>query len=177
MAFRLGAALFEVVQYLHKRRVVHRDLNPTNVLISPTLDELRVTDFNTAVLLSPASQPLTPTGARLYSPPEVLAGEAPMESGDVWTAGLCMYLMASGQLPQGRRHTGQLLAQRRLVELATQRACFDGPRWQRISETRKSVMAACLSIETAERPTADAVLARLAMQAQSETASGSAPEL
>ncbi|CAE8691554.1 unnamed protein product, partial [Polarella glacialis] len=91
--------LLQATDYLHSHRIVHRDIKGDNVLLSPDLTDLRLSDFNTARCLMDGGA-LTMTGTTDYSAPEILeGGESPSEGGDIWSAGLCLHLMLTGKLP------------------------------------------------------------------------------
>lgn len=91
--------LLKALDYLHCKRVLHRDVKGDNILVSHDDTELWLADFNTAHHLL-AGGSLTMTGTWEYSPPEVIVeGESASEKADVWGAGLCGYLMLKGKLP------------------------------------------------------------------------------
>ncbi|GEM_PF-816843 len=68
------------LQYAHSRGVVHRDFNPTNVLVSWSLETLRITDFGIAGRSNPLWRNLLPgtpdpkSGTRGYFAPEQYNG-------------------------------------------------------------------------------------------------------
>eukprot|EP00928_Gymnodinium_smaydae_P042507 TRINITY_DN28608_c0_g2_i1.p1 TRINITY_DN28608_c0_g2~~TRINITY_DN28608_c0_g2_i1.p1 ORF type:complete len:394 (+),score=72.08 TRINITY_DN28608_c0_g2_i1:138-1319(+) len=101
----LFVAQLQAVDYLHRRRIVHRDIKPENVLISTDLSELRLIDFNVARKLCEGAA-LSPTGSKLYAPPEAAQGEPPSEASDIWGVGLCLHVMLCGKLPDWRRKPG-----------------------------------------------------------------------
>jgi serine/threonine protein kinase len=154
----LARMLFEVVDYLHQNRIVHRDLKPQNILVSSDLKDLRLIDFNTACNLRDG-RALTPTGTKLYAPPEVVLGESPSEGGDVWSAGLCLHLALSGRLPPSRdkwedycsnadvSFTGQIQQSCSKADVS-----FRGQRWAHISRPCKALLRRCLATDKCQRP-------------------------
>merc|ERR1712176_1195419 len=88
--------LMNAIAHLHTHNIIHRDVKAENILVSLALDSIRLLDFNTATASAGA---LTMTGTIDYLPPEVLLGESPSQTSDIWSAGLCLHLMLIGALP------------------------------------------------------------------------------
>merc|ERR1711920_616925 len=88
--------LMSAVAHLHAHNIIHRDVKAENILVSPALDSIRLLDFNTAT--ATAAGALTMTGTIDYLPPEVLLGDSPSQTSDIWSAGLCLHLMLIGTL-------------------------------------------------------------------------------
>lgn len=156
------AQLLGALAYLHARGILHRDLNPRNVLVSADFQDLRLVDFNTATSRQSAAgcwdgDPLTPTGTPLYAAPEVLAGESPSEPSDVWTAGLCLFFMLSGRLPQGRDQ-GDDLSRAFLEAAAAQEVKLRGRGFFHVSDACRAVLRSCLALEKEARATPEEVL-------------------
>ena len=84
----------------HARKLVHRDVKPQNVLIDPD-GRAKVTDFGIARSLE--SEGLTATGRVLgttdYVSPEQAMGEDVDERSDVYSLGIVLYEMLTGDVP------------------------------------------------------------------------------
>jgi eukaryotic-like serine/threonine-protein kinase len=113
---RVMMDLAQAVAAAHDVGVLHKDLKPTNVLIAarPGGDfQVKVADFGSGSLMEPArlsalgitnlgfTQTLTPeaaalTGTLMYLPPEVLAGQSPTASADVYALGVILYQLVAG---------------------------------------------------------------------------------
>jgi serine/threonine-protein kinase len=84
----------------HARRVVHGDVKPANVLISPT-GEVKVTDFGLARLLGGSSADVASTvaGTPSYMAPEQARGRGNTPASDVYSVGVVLYEMLAGHPP------------------------------------------------------------------------------
>jgi tRNA A-37 threonylcarbamoyl transferase component Bud32 len=91
----------EALAYAHRLGVVHRDVKPSNVLLDAEGD-CYLTDFGLARILE-ASARLTATGVGVGTPaymsPEQGQGEKVDERSDVYSLGVMLYEMATGQVP------------------------------------------------------------------------------
>jgi serine/threonine-protein kinase len=85
------------VDHAHKQGVLHRDLRPSNVLVSDS-GMLKVADFGTSRFLEIAAHGTTVIGSPPYMAPEQFHGKAVFAS-DVYSLGVTMYQMLTGMLP------------------------------------------------------------------------------
>ncbi len=103
----LALQLVEALCSAHDQGVVHRDLKPGNLRITPE-GRLKVLDFGLARILGPGTGAgLTATlsegqgaaGTLAYMPPEVLGGAPADERSDLYSLGAVLYEMATGCRP------------------------------------------------------------------------------
>lgn len=156
-ACTLTAALARAVEYLHRNAVVHCDVRPQNVLVSEDLRSLKLADFGSALHACGRFYTLPQAGEQvLYVAPEVLLGEPPSPSSDVWQVGLCAYYMLAGKLPQRRDRCEATREALRVV--ATQHVSLCATFSRDMSRHAKAMLRHCLSIDRLERPTAACLL-------------------
>ncbi len=96
IASRTAAAL----GFAHKQQVVHRDIKPANLMYDAATDTLKITDFGIARLTGAGS---TRTGIVLGTPsfmsPEQLEGRTVTGHSDLFSLGVSLFQLLTGQLP------------------------------------------------------------------------------
>jgi serine/threonine protein kinase len=85
------------VSHAHRQGVLHRDLRPSNVLVTDS-GMLKVADFGTSRFLEIAAHGTTVIGSPPYMAPEQFQGKAVFAS-DLYSLGVTMYQMFTGVLP------------------------------------------------------------------------------
>ncbi len=100
---RLFVTVARAVQYAHGNLIVHRDIKPGNILVTPA-GRVKLLDFGIAKLLdTPPEASLTRVGHRVMTPewasPEQVNGDAITTASDVYQLGLLLYQLLSGILP------------------------------------------------------------------------------
>ena len=99
------------IGYAHRANLVHCDVKPHNILITPD-DRVKVADFGIARAISEASvqQESKVWGTPQYFSPEQAAGESATPASDVYSIGVVMFEMLSGRLPfEAENHTALAL--------------------------------------------------------------------
>src|SRR5208282_4297544 len=90
----------EALGFAHKQQVVHRDIKPANIMYDPNTDALKITDFGIARLTGAGS---TRTGIVLGTPsfmsPEQLEGRTVTGNSDLFSLGVSLFQLLTGQLP------------------------------------------------------------------------------
>ena len=88
------------LDYAHAQHVVHRDIKPSNIMVALDSDMVKVTDFGIA-RITDASK--TKTGIVLGTPsymsPEQLSGKKIDGRSDLFSLGVTLYLLLTGELP------------------------------------------------------------------------------
>lgn len=99
-AVGVADAVLAALEAAHARDIVHRDVTPANVLLSPD-GNVKVTDFGIA--RSPGQTRLTDTGTVVgtapYLSPEQLLDEAPTPASDQYSAAVVIYEALTGARP------------------------------------------------------------------------------
>lgn len=90
----------EALNYAHTQNVVHRDIKPANIMYEEDSGAIKLTDFGIARITDSSK---TKTGMVLGTPsymsPEQLSGKKVDGRSDLFSLGVTMYQMLTGQLP------------------------------------------------------------------------------
>ena len=101
-AVKMAIGICEALEYIHSQGVVHRDLKPENVMVDAD-DQIRLIDFGIAA--NAGARRLTfanfsqSMGTPDYISPEQVRGKRGDERSDVYSLGVILYEMLTGQVP------------------------------------------------------------------------------
>lgn len=157
---RLGAEIADGLAYVHARDVVHRDVKPGNVLLTPD-DHAKVADFGIARLVDDAriTQTGLMVGTAAYLAPEQVRGQSVTTAADVYSLGLVLLECLTGR--REYEGTATAAAGARLHRPPEVPASF-GRGWG-------SLLTAMTADAPAARPSAAAVTERLRAIAGGDT--------
>jgi serine/threonine protein kinase len=92
---RIAFLIVDALRWIHKENLVHRDLHSGNILFS--YDFWRISDLG---FCGPADKPSTSIYGNLpYIAPEVIVGRKYSFASDIYSVGMLMWEISSGQLP------------------------------------------------------------------------------
>ncbi|WP_435080448.1 Stk1 family PASTA domain-containing Ser/Thr kinase [Clavibacter michiganensis] len=101
-AVRVMGQVLTALEYSHRAGVVHRDIKPGNIMVTPT-GQVKVMDFGIARAVSDTSATIAQTTAILgtarYFSPEQAKGESVDARTDLYSAGVVLFEMLTGQAP------------------------------------------------------------------------------
>jgi serine/threonine-protein kinase len=97
LALDYACQMCNAVEYAHRQGVLHRDLRPSNVLVTDG-GMVKVADFGTSRFLEIAAHGTTVIGSPPYMAPEQFLGKAVFAS-DIYSLGVTIFQMLTGDLP------------------------------------------------------------------------------
>lgn len=111
-SLQIFQSVAEAVAYIHAHQIVHRDIKSNNIKIGPG-GEVKLLDFGIAK--SESSPKLTMKGDVIgtirYMSPEQLKGGAADARSDIWSLGILLYEMLTGDVPFQAETMGELFEQ------------------------------------------------------------------
>jgi eukaryotic-like serine/threonine-protein kinase len=120
-AIRLIRQLLEALGYAHKSGVVHRDVKPSNILLTPT-GEVKVLDFGIARIVgNEAGGFHTKTGTRIgtvaYMSPEQVNAKSDIDQrSDIYSTGVLLHHMLTGKPPYDMGTESEFEVQMKIVK-------------------------------------------------------------
>ena len=101
---RAAELIYEIavgVKYLHKYGIIHRDLKPDNIMLTEANDKghIKIMDFGLSKILGKKEKTSDGFGTLTFVSPEVLIRKPYNKEIDIWSIGVILYLMLSGDLP------------------------------------------------------------------------------
>ncbi|OMJ95133.1 hypothetical protein SteCoe_1499 [Stentor coeruleus] len=111
------ACVFMILEHLHERSIIYRDLKPENMVVDHE-GYPKLIDFGTAKFVN--GRTYTIVGTPHYMAPEVITGHGYSLSADYWSVGIMLYEFLFGCVPFGEEETNpysiyEKVQERRLV--------------------------------------------------------------
>ena len=143
------------IEYCHNNGIAHRDLKPENLLYlkegSEEDNPLKIADFGLSQSINLKKMLTSKVGTSYYVPPEILAGNY-TEKCDIWSAGIILYILLSGEPPFNGPNDETIFAR-----IKTYKYEFPEPKWSKISVEAKDLLSKML-IQEDKRLSASQVL-------------------
>lgn len=100
MQLKIALSIASALEHAHSNHIIHRDIKPQNIMLTND-GKIKVTDFGIARVASDKTidVPENASGSVYYISPEQARGGYQDNKSDLYSLGITMYEMATGQLP------------------------------------------------------------------------------
>jgi serine/threonine protein kinase len=109
---KVGAALASALAYIHSRNIIHRDVKPPNIMFTrqgrPILMDFGVAHVGDA---TPMTAPGSVMGTLAYIAPEMIQGQPATPKSDIWSLGMVLFQMLTGQVAFNANNTASAIAE------------------------------------------------------------------
>jgi len=149
--------LLSGVNYLHLHNIVHRDLNPRNIMVekksiskkegknAAEIINIKLIDFGTSSYFDRNTKLKLRVGNQYYIAPEVLCGSYD-EKCDIWSCGVILYILLCGYPPfsgNSKEETMHNVMQGKFT--------MDGDNWRKVSPSAKDLITKLLELKADKR--------------------------
>jgi eukaryotic-like serine/threonine-protein kinase len=146
----IGARIADALEDLHKQRVVHLDIKPSNIMIRDGSGDAVLLDFGLSRHLDlpdlPAEELEGPIGTGAYIAPEQVLGVRNDPRSDLFSLGVLLYFFATGERPFGEPRTaGQWRKRLTAAPLPPRTVKPDVPPWL------QEIILHCLEVDPKSR--------------------------
>ena len=100
-AVELTMGILNGLEFLHSRRIIHRDIKPQNILLQGNTP--RLADFGISRAMATSGISSTIIGTDAYMSPEAFDGKRTVQT-DIWSTGVVLYQLLNGSLPFPQTH-------------------------------------------------------------------------
>jgi serine/threonine protein kinase len=146
---RVATHVADALSEAHSKGIVHRDIKPDNILVSPRA--VKVLDFGIAKQIGGTADPSLTQGGMVvgtphYMAPEQALGRAVDTRTDIFSVGVVLYEMLTGQKPFGGAAVTEILLQIVMTEPRDVAMAAPG-----ITQALAAVVRRCMQKQAAER--------------------------
>ena len=150
--------IFSAINYCHKMHIIHRDLNPENILIVDKNDlkypRIKICDFGTSKMFEKGLMQKNIVGSLYYIAPEVLKKKY-NEKCDIWSCGVIMYILLSQRLPFNSEKENE---EELLNKILLGKFDLESPPFDKISKNAKDLITKLLTSDPQKRISAEEAL-------------------
>ncbi|MBX7171418.1 MAG: serine/threonine protein kinase [Pyrinomonadaceae bacterium] len=103
-AVEMTIGILNGLEFLHHRKIIHRDIKPQNILLQG--ETPRLADFGISRAMQTTSISSKLVGTDAYMSPEAFDGKRSVQT-DIWSVGVVLYQLLAGNLPFPQEHPSE----------------------------------------------------------------------
>ncbi|CAD8085675.1 unnamed protein product [Paramecium sonneborni] len=134
------------IAYAHDKNIIHRDIKPENILIDPTDKHIKIIDWGLSKDITNIDFIQQKIGTIDYAAPEVLLEKGYDKKCDLWSCGVILYILLSGETPFPGQNTDEI--EKRII---SQRFNMKQKIWKTISKEAKNLLKNLLQQNPSKR--------------------------
>jgi len=150
-----SAVLLDAINYCHRNSIAHLDLKPQNLVLSSKADDtqIKLVDFGFSQRVFERNSLTRNFGTPSFVAPEIILQEPYDERADMWSIGVIIYVLLSGDLPFSASNLPQLYN-----NVLQGKVQFKGSSWKNVSQDAKKLILGLLDKNPNTRLTAKQAL-------------------
>lgn len=145
------------MDYLHKRKIIHRDLKSQNLLVDKTWT-CKVADFGISTVKEAKTRTMTCIGTPTYMAPEVLGKAKYSEKADIFSFGILLVEIYTGKVPYTGSSFAHLNQAQLMFKICTENA---RPEISNFPEALRELINDCWNMNPKLRPSFAEIVVRL----------------
>ncbi|CAK83098.1 unnamed protein product (macronuclear) [Paramecium tetraurelia] len=156
--------ILSAIAYAHEKNIMHRDIKPENILIDPTDQHIKIIDWGLSKDMTNIVSIKQKIGTIDYAAPEVLLEKEYDQKCDLWSCGVILYILLSGEVPFPGENTGEI--EKKIV---SSKINLKQKIWKTISDDAQNLLINLLEPDPAKRFSAQQALQSEWIQKQSKS--------
>lgn len=157
IAAKIMLQVLSAIHHCHMNKITHRDIKPDNILVDLNSQSegnkgemtVKVIDFGISCKFDPKKKLTLGVGTPYYVAPEVLVKDYD-EKVDVWSAGVILYILLSGQAPFDGRNNTEIY-----TKITKAAFSFSSQEWSSVSKSAKDLIKKMLTKHASSRISAE----------------------
>jgi len=167
VSMQVMKCLLEALSYIHSKGIIHRDIKPENlILVNPKNNyTIKIADLGLAIVSGPIGKERSKCGSPGYVAPEILNNVPYDSKADIFSAGIILYIMLTGNAPFRGVSFKEILA-RNTVGFVS----FPFDLWENVNPLAKDLAQKMTTLNPEKRPNAlDCLKHELFMNSRTES--------